>query len=149
MGPLRSIIVGVLTIAIFAAAPFVLLRAVRFYFDVIEPYRKRTGYLIRYFGGREPSDGMSLTYYERDKELHFFGDDDEKVFYVPNEELWDQTMPDFFKGKQASIVQRLKRHIPKRVSLRIVDTYSGDRSILYVDQSKTGSEKVRNIGKGA
>jgi hypothetical protein len=149
MGPLRSIIVGVFTVAVLAAAPFVLFRAARFYFEVIVPYRKRTGYLIRYFGGREPGDGISVAYYERDKELHFFSDRDERVFYVPDEELWDRTMPDFFKGKQASIVQRLKRRIPRHVSLQFFDNYPADRSILYVDQSQTGSEKVRNIGKAA
>ena len=149
MGPLRSIILGVFTIVIIAAAPFVLLRVVRFYFYVIEPYRKRTGYLVTYFGGREPGDGMSVTYYELDKELHFFGDDEERVFCVPNEDLWDRTMPDFFKGKQASILQRLQRRLPRRVSLRLVDVYSGDRSILYVDQSKSGWEKVQHIGKEA
>jgi hypothetical protein len=143
---LRSIVKPVIGYAILAALLFILWRAARFYVEVIEPYRKRTGYLVRYFGGREPGDGISVSYYERDKELHFFSDRDERIFYVPDEKLWDQTMPDFFKGKQPSIVQRLKRRIPKRVSLRLVDTYPADRSIHYVDQSKPRLEKVRRIG---
>jgi hypothetical protein len=146
MEPLRSIVKQVLGIAILAAVVFVLWRAARFYVEVIEPYRKRTGYLTSYFGGREPRDGISVSYYERDKELHFFSDRDERIFYVPNERLWDQTMPDFFKGKQPLVVQRLKHRIPKRVSLRLVDTYPDDRSIHYVDQSKPRLEKVRRIG---
>ena len=149
MESLSSIITAVVTIAILAAASFELLRAARFYLDVIEPYRKRRGYLVRYFGGREPGDGISVTYYERDKELHFFSDRDERIFYVPDEELWERIMPDFFKGKQNSIQQRLKRRIPKRVSLRLVDTYPAGRSILYVDQSETGSAKAQNIGSAA
>lgn len=146
---LGSIVKQLLGYAILAAFLFLMWRAVRFYFDVIEPYRKRTGYLVSYFGGREPGDGISVTYYEGDKELEFSSDRDERIFYVPDEQLWDQIMPDFFKGKQATIVQRLKRRIPKRVSLRIVDTYPGDRSILYVDESKTGPEKARRIGNTA
>jgi hypothetical protein len=142
---LRSVIVVVIPIAILAAAPFVLLRAERFYLDVIEPYRKRRGYLVGFFGGREPGDGISVTYYERDKELHFFSDRDEKVFYFPDEELWNRIMPDFFKGKHNFIQERLKRGIPKSVSLRLVNAYPGDRSILYVDQSQTGSAKAQHI----
>lgn len=146
---LSSIIKSLISIAILAAAPFVLLRAARFYFEVIEPYRKRRGYLVQYFGGREPGDGISVTYYEGDKELHFFSDRDERTFYLPNEDLWNRSMPDFFKGKQASISARLRRRIPKRIDLTIINEYQGDRSILYVDQSKTTPDKVIEIGKAA
>ena len=149
MSTLRSIIATLLTIGILAAVPFVLFRLVRFYFDVIESYKKRTRYLVRYFGGREAGDGISVIYYERDKELHFFSDRDENMFYVPDERLWDQTMPDIFRGRQPLIARRIMRQIPKRVSVNFVATYPSDRSILYVDQSKTGSEKVLNIGSGA
>jgi hypothetical protein len=149
MGPLRSIITTLLTIGILAAAPFVLLRLARFYFEVVEPYRKRKGHVVSYFGGREPGDGISVTYYEGDKELHFFSDRDERIFYIPDEDLWDRTMPDFFRSRQSLIVQRLMPRIPKRVSVKFVNTYPADRSILYVDQSKTGPERVLNIGKTA
>jgi hypothetical protein len=146
---LRSIVTGLLPIPLLVAAPFVLWRAARFYFEVIEPYRKRTGYLVHYFGGREPGDGISVSYYEGDKELHFFSDRDERIFYLPDEDLWNRSMPDFFKGKQALIRQRVERRIPRRVTVRFMNQYPGDRAILYVDNSKTGPEKVLTIGRAA
>jgi len=146
---LRSVVTALVSIALIVAVPFVLLWLVRFYFNVVEPYRKQRGYVVTYFGGREPGDGISVTYYERDKELHFFSDRDEKTFYIPSEDLWDRTMPEFFKGRRELIVQRLTRRIPKRVAVKAIDIYDGDRSILYVDQSKTGSAKVLNIGNAA
>ena len=149
MGISGEIIRFVLTIAVIAAAPFLLLWIARLYFDVIEPYRKRTSHLVRYFGGREPGDGMTVAYYERDKELHFFGDDEERIFYIPDEGLWNQTMPEFFKGRQALVVQRIRRRIPRRVALKFVDTYAAAGFILYVDQSKTGPEKAVHVGKAA
>ncbi|MCU1268162.1 MAG: hypothetical protein JWM21_4480 [Acidobacteria bacterium] len=49
---LSSITTGFITIAILGATPFALLRAVRFYYEVIEPYRKRTGYVVVYISMR-------------------------------------------------------------------------------------------------
>ena len=146
---LRSVVTTLVSIALLVGVPFALLWIARFYFNVVEPYRKQRGYIVTYFGGREPGDGISVTYYEGDKELHFFSDRDERTFYIPNEDLWDRTMPDFFKGRRDLIVQRLTRRIPKRVAVKVVNIYAGDRSILYIDQSKTGSEKVLNIGNAA
>jgi hypothetical protein len=143
---LRSIITVILGIALLAAAPFLLLWLVRFYFEVIEPYRKRTGHLVNYFGGREPGDGISVTYYEGDKELHFFADDEEKTFYLPNEELWNRTMPDFFKGRQAIIRERLRKRIPRRVRIALVEQYREDHLTLCVDNSKSGPERVLTFG---
>jgi hypothetical protein len=120
-----------------------------FYVLVIQPYRKRTSYLVDYFGGREPGDGISVEYYEKGKELHFFSDRDEMTFYLPDEELWDRTMPDFFKGKRQIIQERLRREVPRKVAIKASSEYSGDRSILYVDNSKVGQEKVLKIGQAA
>jgi hypothetical protein len=117
-----------------------------FYVLVIAPYKKRTSYLVSRAGPREPGDGFWFTYYEKGKELNFFGEDPENTIYVPNEELWKNTMPDFFRDRYNVIIDRLKRKMGRRMSLKIVDDYNQGGSILYVDYSKTGSERTIKFG---
>jgi hypothetical protein len=105
---------------------------------VIEPYKKRTSYLVTRVGPREPGDGFCFTYYEKGKELSFFGQDPENTIYLPDEELWRNSMPDFFRDRYNVVVERLKRKLGRRSSLKIVDDYDKGCSILYVDYSKTG-----------
>jgi len=126
-------------LAIIAALPFTVFMLFRLYFNVIEPYRKRTGYLVN----TTSHGGFSVEYYEGDKELHFFSDDCH--FQIPNESLWDQTMPDFFKGRQPLIVKRLRYYLPSRYSFEFVDAYPEDHSVLYVDDSKSGGERAVQI----
>lgn len=120
-----------------------------FYVSVIELYRKRTSYLVSFHGPRERGDGFCFTYYEKGKELNFFGEDPENTIYLPDEELWRNTMPDFFKDRYNVIVERLKRTMGRRISLKIVDDYNEGCSILYVDYSKAGSERTINFGGAA
>ena len=113
MDALKQIADSLIGWAIFGVAILVLVLTFRFYFDRIEPWRKRTGFLVKYFGGREPADGISVSYFEADRELHFFSDRDQMTFQVPDEDLWDRTMPDCFRGKQSLVLARLQRSVPK------------------------------------
>ena len=149
MDALKQIADSLIGWAIFGVAILVLVLTFRFYFDRIEPWRKRTGFLVQYFGGREPADGISVSYFEADKELHFFSDRDEMTFQVPDEDLWDRTMPDFFRGKQSLVLARLQHSVPKQTSIRLINEYAGDRSILYVDTSKAHGERTVSIGQKA
>ena len=143
---MKIVLISILLIILI---PVLWLGWVIFYVLVIAPYRKRTSYLVEYFGGREPGDDISVTYFEKGKELHFFSNRDEMTFHLPNEELWDKTMPDFFKGKHQLVQERIKRKLPRKVAGKPIAEYSGDRFILYVDTSKTGRDRVLRIGEAA
>lgn len=117
-----------------------------FYVLLLEPYRKRYSYLVSRVGPREPGDGFKFTYYEKGQELNFFGEDPANTIYLPNEKLWKSTMPDFFRDRYDVIMERLKRKMGRGVSVRIVDDFNEDCSILYVDYSKTGSDRTIKFG---
>ena len=117
-----------------------------FYVLVIVPYKKRSSYLVDRTGPRERGDGFYFNYYEKGKELLFFGEDPENTIYVPNEELWKNTMPGFFKDRYNVIIERLKRKMGRRFSLKVVGDYSEGCSILYVDHFKAGSERTIKFG---
>jgi hypothetical protein len=114
------------------------------YVLVIEPYKKKTSYLVSRQG--QPREGFCFSYYEKGRELYFFGEHPENTIYMPNEELWKKTMPDFFRERYNVVIERLKRKMGRRVSLKVVSEYNEDCSILYVDHSKTGSERTIKFG---
>jgi hypothetical protein len=135
-----------LIILLLIAIPVLWVAWAIFYVSVIEPYKKRTSYLVSRVGPRERGDGFSFTYYEKGKELYFFGENPENTICLPNEELWKNTMPDFFRDRYNVVVPRLKRKMGRRFSLKIVDDYKEGCSILYVDESKTGDERTIKFG---
>ena len=136
----------VLVILIVIGIPVLWVAWAIFYVTVIVPYKKRTSYFVDRTGPRERGGGFHFSYYEKGKELMFFGDDPDETFYLPNEELWRSTMPDFFGDRYDVIMERLKRKMGRRISVKFVADYSEDCSILYVDYSKTGSERTIKFG---
>lgn len=113
---------------------------------VIGALKKRYSYLVDRTGPIERGGGFYFSYYEKGKELKFFGDDPDETFYLPNEELWRSTMPEFFRDRYTIIMERLRRKMSRRMPLKFVADYTEDCSILYVDYSKTGSERVIKFG---
>jgi len=136
----------VLVILIVIAIPVLWVAWAIFYVAVIQPYKKKHSYLVDRAGPRERGDGFCFTYYEKGKQLKFFGEDPENTIYVPNEELWKNTMPEFFRNRYSVVVDRLKRKKGRRFSLKIVDDYNDGATILYVDESKTGNERTIQFG---
>jgi len=118
-----------------------------FYVAAIEPFRKRYSYLVSCINPREPGDGFTFSYYEKDEELMFFGDDIENTIFMPDEELWKSTMPEFFRDRYHVIMERLRRKMGRRISVKIVDDYSKGCTILYCDHSKPfGGDRTIQFG---
>jgi hypothetical protein len=112
---------------------------------IVRALLARFRYDVYSFMGREPGDGISVTYQEGPHRLEFFGSREERSIPVPGAASWAQIMPPWVTMRRDEILTRLRRHADRRrVTLRDAAAPS-EVTVLWFETLVDGQSRVHRI----